>query len=170
MGFSRRRFVECTCKSVAALGMASSLRKFGLMSAYAQSVSDYKALVCIFLFGGNDGNNMVVPMDAAGLPNYIAKRGGLAIPQGSLLPITLANAQPAYSSNQFGLHPLMPEMQSLFGSGKVAILANVGTLVQPTSRTQYLTSNFPKPSNLFSHSDQQNEWQTSLKTSSGSIG
>src|SRR5438045_9583512 len=109
MGISRRRFVECTCKTVAALSTASALRRFGMMNAYAQNVSDYKALVCIFLFGGNDGNNAVVPVDAAGFAAYRSARPlptnggtiGLDFPASSassVLPITLANAQGAYGS------------------------------------------------------------------------
>lgn len=178
MGFSRRRFVECTCKSVAAMSMASALRRFGMMNAYAQGVSDYKALVCVFMFGGNDGNNTVVPVDSNGgfaaYSNVRPTSGiGLAMPGGganSLLPITLANQQLTYSSGLFGLHPAMPEIQSLFNSGKLAILANVGALVQPLTRTQYSNAAFAKPSNLFSHSDQQNEWQTSNRVSTGAIG
>ena len=177
MGLSRRRFVECTCKSVAGLGMAHALRRFGLMNAYAQSITDYKALVCVFMFGGNDGNNLVVPTDATGYTAYSTARGGtdslvLLAPGGpnTLLPITLANNQAVYGSNMFGLHPVMPEMQSLFNNKALAIQANVGPLIKPTTKTQYQTAGWQKPTNLFSHSDQQNEWQTSGPNSQGTTG
>ena len=171
MTISRRKFVECTCKSLAALGLGSAFSRFGLMNAYAQTLNDYKAMVCIFLFGGNDGNNLVVPFDAAGYSNYSALRGGptlgLAIPQGNLLPVDLASTPTA-----FALHPSMPEIQHLVNKKAVAIQANVGTLVQPTTRAQFLAQSVPLPAHLFSHSHQQDEWQTSSSHNigAGSIG
>lgn len=174
MGYNRRRFIECTCKSIGLLGAASALRRFGLINAYAQSASDYKALVCVFLFGGNDGNNLAIPMDSAGYAAYAAARTGsttnLGIPQNQVLGVTLANPQSAYGSNLFGFHPVMPELQGLFNSKVLAIQANTGPLVQPTTRTQYQQGQVTVPKNLFSHSDQQNEWQTSGKTSTGTVG
>ena len=169
MATSRRKFIECTCKSVAALGLGSAFSRFGLVNAYAQSITDYKAMVCIFLFGGNDGNNLVVPFDTAGYNNYSTLRGGpttgLAIPQGNLLPVTLASP-----ATPFALHPSLVEIQQLVNSKAVAIQANVGPLVQPTNRAQYLARSVTVPSNLFSHSDQQREWQTSSASSLPSIG
>lgn len=172
MGFSRRRFIECSCKSLAAVTAASYFRRFGMMNAYAQGVNDYKALVCIFLSGGNDSNNMVIPMDGTGFSDYSATgvRNNIALTQGQALPIALANAQGAYASNQFGLHPSLIELQALFNTGKLAVAANVGPLVRPTTRTQYLNRSVQLPTNLFSHSDQQNEWQTSAPNSLSSIG
>ncbi len=89
---SRREFVKRSCCTAAALGVASSFSRFGLVNALAQAPSDFRALVCIFLFGGNDANNMLVPMDPTGYSNYLNTRkaiasGGLALPQGSLLPM-----------------------------------------------------------------------------------
>lgn len=168
MATSRRKFIECTCKSIAAISLGSAFSRFGLLNAYAQAITDYKALVCIFLFGGNDGNNMVVPSDATGYANYATLRGGtslgLAIPQTSLLPLTLT------SGASFALHPSMTELQTLVNNKFVAIQANVGPLVQPTTRTQYQAHSVPVPSNLFSHSDQQREWQTSSASSLQSVG
>src|SRR5215470_6280482 len=169
MATSRRKFIECTCKSIAALGLGSAFSRFGLLNAYAQTVTDYKALVCIFLFGGNDGNNLVVPFDTTGYSNYSMLRGGttlgLAIPQANLLPVTLLTP-----ATPFALHPSLPEIQQLVNSKVVAIQANVGPLVQPTTRAQYQGRSVPIPSNLFSHSDQQREWQTSSAGSLQSTG
>ena len=170
MATSRRKFIECTCKSIAALGLGSAFTRFGLLNAYAQGITDYKALVCIFLFGGNDGNNLVVPFDTAGYSNYSTLRGGatlgLAIPQANLLPVTLLTP-----STAFALHPSLPEIQQLVNTNKVvAIQANVGPLVMPTTRAQYQGRSVPVPSNLFSHSDQQREWQTSSGSNLPSIG
>src|SRR5258708_29971714 len=167
MTISRRKFIECKCKSVAALGLGSAFTRFGLLNAYATTINDYKALVCIFLFGGNDGNNLVVPFDTAGYNNYFTLRGGslgLGIPQINLLPVTLA------SPATFALHPSLVEIQQLVNSKVVAIQANVGPLVQPTTRAQYLAHTVPVPVNLFSHSDQQKEWQTSNANSAVSLG
>jgi uncharacterized protein (DUF1501 family) len=130
------------------------LSKFGLVSAMAQGATDYKALVCIFFFGGNDSNNMIVPIDTAGYANYQSVRANLALSQASLLPLQVG------SQANFGLHPNLTQLQTLFNSNKsLAILTNVGTLVQPTTRQNYQKfQNLPE--NLFSHADQQDQWQT----------
>src|SRR5215475_6052840 len=150
---TRRDFLRLACCSAATATLVSGLSKFGLVSALAQGTSDYKALVCIFLFGGNDSNNLIVPLGSA-YPNYQTIRANLALPQASLLPLQIG------SQSNFGFHPNLPELQPLFNSQKnLAILANVGTLVQPTTQAQYKTYK-NLPSNLFSHSDQQDQWQT----------
>lgn len=133
--------------------MLGGLSKFGLVSAFAQGTTDYKALVCIFLFGGNDGNNMVVPIDSR-YAGYQSVRGPLALPMSQLLPLQ-GGGQATY-----GLHSSMPEMQGYFNNQKnLAILTNVGTLVQPTTQAMYKAyQNLPQ--NLFSHSDQQDQWQS----------
>jgi uncharacterized protein (DUF1501 family) len=134
--------------------MVSGLSKFGLVSALAQGTPGYKALVCIFLFGGNDANNLIVPIDSAGYTNYQSIRANLALPQASLLPLQIGGQA------NFGLHPSLPEVQTLFNTNKsLALLANVGTLVQPTTQQNYQKYQ-NLPTNLFSHSDQQNQWQT----------
>ena len=159
MTFSRRRFLSVTCRSVFSLGAFGAFSRFGALNAFAQQASNYKALVCVFLFGGNDGNNTVIPFDTPGYQNYANLRGGsngVALLQSSLLPI-----QPISTpSLPFALHPRLTEIQSLFNSGKAAIVANVGTLVAPTTRTQYLNRQVQVPANLFSHADQQNQMQT----------
>lgn len=164
MNESRRGFIRRSCCTAAALGAASGFSRFGLVHALAQGAPDFKALVCVFLFGGNDSNNMIVPMDAQGYANYLNIRvavanGGLALDQATLHPVALKTAQ--NGSTAFGLHPNLSELQALFTSGKLAFLANVGTLSQPITRAQYLARSSPVPANLFSHSDQQAQWQTS---------
>jgi uncharacterized protein (DUF1501 family) len=137
--------------------MLSGLSKFGLVSALAQGTTDYKALVCIFMFGGNDGNNTLVPIDSR-YAGYQQARSVVAIPQAQLLPLQSAG------QSIYGLHPNMPEMQGYFNNQKnLAIVTNVGTLVQPTTQATYQAyRNLPE--NLYSHSDQQNQWQSAQLT------
>ena len=168
MSQSRRDFLRKSCCSLASLGMMGALGRMGTMTAYAaQTCTDYKALVCVFLFGGNDANNVIVPISPTGYQNYASARGsqsqgGLALPQNSLLQLTGGN---------YGLHPALVEVQSLFNANNVAIMANVGTLIAPfTSRQDYFSGLVPAPDNLFSHSDQQNQWQTAQLTGVPSTG
>ena len=159
MGVNRRSFIRCA--SLAASGSAIGLRPFGLLNAMAQGSADYKALVCVFLYGGNDANNTLIQFDTAGYANYATARGPLAIPQSQLLQLGgLPN---------FALNPSLPDIATLFNSKAVALVANVGTLVEPTTRAQFLT-NQVLPSNLFSHPDQQLEWQNASQNSSTTTG
>ncbi len=163
MNSQRRRFM----KAAAAGGVAYA---FGRTpgTVYAQTVgvggfADYKALVCVFLFGGNDSWNMVVPTSTAEYNAYYASRSGgtasdLAIPQSSLWPINLAVPDP--NGWTYGFHPSMASMQSLFNSGQCAVVANVGPLIQPTTKTQYQQQSVQLPPQLFSHNDQQDQWHT----------
>ena len=160
---ARRDLLRLTCCSAAGASLLAGLSKFGLVSALAQATTDYKALVCIFLFGGNDGNNMLVPIDSR-YAGYQQARSILALPQAQLLPLQVNG------SANYGLHPNMPEMQGYFNSQKnLAILANVGTLAQPTTRQTYRTyKNLPE--NLYSHSDQQDQWQSAQLTGAANAG
>ena len=108
------------------------------------------ALVGIFLFGGNDSNNMIVPLSSAGYSSYAAIRQELTLPQSSLLPIRALKGQEAY-----GLHPQLAELQALYQRGALAVVANVGPLIKPTSRSQYLAQSVPLPGKLFRHCDDQ---------------
>jgi len=164
MSFSRRDFLKKTCCTAAAGFAAASFNRFGLVNALAQSAQDYKALVCVFLFGGNDSNNMVVPLSSTGYASYQQLRSVLALPQASLLPIN------APSAGAFGFHPKFPEMQALFNQKQLAVLANVGTLVRPTTRTQFRGGQVAVPQNLFSHSDQQAQMQTAALDGNGQTG
>ena len=161
MKTERRQFLR-RAGALSAAGLVRRLGAAGLAStagaAAAQSVpSDYKALVCVFLFGGVDGNSLLVPLDAGGFGRYAAVRteaSGLQIPQAQWLPI-----QPAGSPTPYGLHPEFAELQPLFTSGKLALLANVGTLTAPTTRANYAAA---RPDSLYSHSDQQSQWQSAV--------
>jgi len=155
---SRRNFLQLG----ASLGMLLGLSRFDW--AAAATGSDYKALVCLFMFGGNDGHNTVVPLQSTQYNAYVAARGGLALPQNQLLPISDA------AQGAFGLHYGLPELQALYAQGKMAILANVGMLVQPTSYTQFSTAGYPLPLNLRSHADQVVQMQTGVPNAGGSTG
>ncbi|HEX4487093.1 MAG TPA: DUF1501 domain-containing protein [Terriglobales bacterium] len=161
--WSRRDFLKRTCCTAAAGFTAASFNRFGVLNAMAQSASDYKAMVCVFLFGGNDANNLIVPAGNTEYANYQRFRAGLALPQGSLLPISTPSA-----GASFGLHPRMVEIQSLFASQHAAVLANVGTLIAPTIRSGI--NNAALPNNLFSHEDQQEQMQTASFSSDAQTG
>ena len=155
-GISRRDILRAGCCSAASFAMTSALGRLNLIHALAAGPSSgYQALVCIFLFGGNDSNNLIVPNDTPGYQNYANIRANLALPQSSLLPIIAKTGSVPY-----GLHPNFPGLQALFNSGQLAVVANVGTLSQPVTRSQYQQGSVPLPVNLFSHSDQQGQWQT----------
>ena len=157
---SRREFLLRTgCAALGVAAVSAGVERFGLISALAQEAapSDYRALVCIFLNGGNDGNNTIVPLDATGYNAYSAVRtaSGLAIPQAELLSIT-----PPSIGTPFGLHPSLAELQTLWSQQKLAVVSNVGPLVQPLTRAQYQAGQ-GRPYQLFSHSDQVAQWITS---------
>jgi len=155
----RRRFLQ----HAGALAGGAALGQLGIFASQAASTSDYKALVCLFLYGGNDANNMIVPLDTAGYANYAQTRSYLALPQADLLPLAIAGGAP-----QYGLHPALPGLQSLWASGNLAVVANVGTLVQPLTKAEYLSTTTIKPQSLFSHIDQQHQWQASISSTSSS--
>jgi uncharacterized protein (DUF1501 family) len=161
MGYNRRSFIQYA--SLAAGGSLVGLRPFGALNAFAQTapVSGYKALVCVFLFGGNDANNTLVPTDTAGYGNYATLRGPLALPQSQLIPLA--------SLPHYGMHGSLPEIAQLVDSGAAALIANVGTLVAPTTRAN-VTAQLNLPSNLFSHSDQQLQWQNGAQSATTSTG
>ena len=151
--FTRRGFIRIGAASVGSL----ALRPFGMLPALAQNGPDYRALVCIFLFGGNDSNNTVIPMDDANFQAYTSIRGSLALPASSLTPTVYSTSGAPYA-----FHAKLAEAASLFSSKELAVVANVGSLVQPLTRAQYQAQQTPIPLNLFSHSDQQSQWQTSV--------
>jgi uncharacterized protein (DUF1501 family) len=161
MNAARRRFLT-QCGALGTLAAVSTYDSFGLVNALAQSSGNgYKALVCVFLFGGNDSNNTVVPYDNADYAGYLAVRGaqasgGIALDQSSLLQVN----PPSTGGLVYGLHPRLVELQALFNAGKMAVLTNVGPLLAPLTKAEYLANSAPIPSNLFSHADQQTQWQT----------
>jgi uncharacterized protein (DUF1501 family) len=149
------------------LGGTALLSFLGKMNALAQSgPPDYKALVCLFLSGGSDSHNMIVPQTQAALNAYKAARGSLALPDnnGPLLPIVTPDGTP------FGLNPGLLAIHPLWAQGKLAVLANTGMLVQPVTRPQFLTNAVPLPTNLFSHADQVQQMQSGIPSTSGGTG
>jgi uncharacterized protein (DUF1501 family) len=151
---TRRRFLG----SAAAGGLLYAFgRTPGTVMAHAAGVSgfdDYRALVCVFLYGGNDSWSMVVPRSAAEYDAYAASRRNLAIARDVLLPVAPAGG------GDFGMHPSMTGLAALFESERCAIVANVGPLIEPLTREQYLAGGASIPPQLFSHNDQQTQWHT----------
>lgn len=163
---SRRAFLrQACCAAVGTTGLLSALSQLHVLGAVAADSataaalpSDYKALVCLFLQGGNDATNLIIPADAASYAAYANVRAELAVPAASLLPI----ATKRYSDGRsYALHPSVPELQSLYNSGRVALLANVGTLVRPTTLADYRAGR-NLPPQLFAHSEQLLQWQSSI--------
>lgn len=130
--------------------------RFQLVNAQMPALDDYKALVCVFLFGGNDAFNMVIPAGASEYANYAASRQNLAIAREQLLPIAPTHGQ----GMAWGVHPSMSSVQSLFAQKKLAVLGNVGALVEPVSKIAYQNKSVLLPPQLFSHNDQQTFMQS----------
>jgi uncharacterized protein (DUF1501 family) len=175
---SRRLFLRqaSALSLVAGAGAPLALNLLAAGSAAAQSAGDYRAIVCLFMFGGNDAFNMVLPTDSASWTAYTAMRSSIALlspgtPRnlgakpgspawlGGVLPIAPARSQ----GRTYALHPLMTRMQSMFDTDRrLAIVSNIGPLVAPTTQAQYNSPSHPRPPRLFSHNDQQSVWQTML--------
>ncbi len=157
---TRRTFIrQAACAALTTSGLLNTIFDLRRLSAATIADSgDYKALVCLFLYGGNDANNVLIQHDANGYASYAAARGILALPQASLLPLTLQNGD----GRDFAFHPNLPELQTLFNQGHLGVVANVGTLVAPVTRAQYLAGGAAVPPQLFSHADQSVQWQTSV--------
>ena len=166
---SRRHFLKLGCRALSTAGAATALSRAGLMTARAQTTSDYKALVCIFLFGGNDSNNMLIPNDTTGYANYSKIRSNLAIPQASLVGI-----HDAATNASYGLHPSFSPIAPLYNTSKrLSLMMNVGTLLQQVPRGSNGLPQLgavPLPVNLYSHSDQQIAWQDATPQGSGTTG
>jgi len=155
---SRREFLARSTTLTA----GAALAQLGAFSARAAGSADYSALVCVFLFGGNDGNNMIVPLDPQRYGAYAAIRGsgagGLALPLDSLVPLAPPGGTAAY-----GLHPQLADLAGVWQSQvgrNLAVVFNVGTLLAPTTKASYASG--PLPVNLMSHSDQQLEWMDAV--------
>ncbi len=161
---ARRHFLKLSTR-LATLGLTGMgfgpARSWFVADASAAPVSDYKALVCIYLFGGNDCNNLIVPVDTTPYTQYQTLRAGLTLSGTELLPAF------AHGGSQYALHYGLPQINSLYGQGKVAFVLNTGQLERPLTRAQY-QSGVLAPSNLFSHSDQTLQAQTA--TSNSTIG
>ncbi len=146
----RRSFLKTA--SWAALAQMAGQSPLRSMSAFAQSSggSDYKAIVCLFLRGGNDSNNMIVPLGGSQYNAYSQARGGFAVGQGQMLPL---------GSSGYGLNPAFKNLQQSFNSGQAAVIANVGPLVQPTTPAQVRSASAQLPTLLYGHDSQQDTWE-----------
>jgi len=171
MIMNRRRFLL----HLGALSAGATCSQLGSFAVQAATTpGDYKALVCVFLFGGNDGNNTIVPIDSTGYQNYSTLRGGpptttggggIALPQASLVPLVEQNG-----TARFGLHPDLAALKPIWDQGRLAALFNVGTLMQPLTKADYASATTLKPVSLFSHSDQQAQWQSARSTGPSASG
>ncbi len=164
---SRRAFVQRLGQlglAGAAAPWALNLAALGEASAQSSGATDYKALVCVFLYGGNDHWNTVVPFDVASHAAYQRIRTGIALQRDALAAtaLTPVAGQPALpDGRQVALAPELAPLKTLFDAGRLGVLFNVGTLVQPVTKAQYTAGNVPLPPKLFSHNDQQSVWQSS---------
>ena len=157
---SRRAFLQRT----AALGIAGVAAPFAttlgaIGEAAAATATDYKALVCVFLQGGNDHYNTLVPYDPSSHALYAAARGSLALGRDALQATALTGVD--LGGRAYALAPAMAPLSPLFDTGRLAVALNVGTLIQPTTRAQYLNKSVRLPPKLFSHNDQQSFFQAS---------
>lgn len=175
---SRRQFIgQANCAAVGTASLLSSLLSLRLTAgaASATNFTDYKALVCLFLNGGNDSFNMLVPRQQSAYNDYEQVRGGvggtgLAIPRANLHQITsaLQNTPAGAGYGDFGIHPDLPYLKTLYDQGDLAFVSNVGSLIEPTSLVQYNDGSKPLPEGLFSHPDHQVHWQTLVPQVRGS--
>ncbi len=168
---SRRQFIgNLGCAALGSTTLLNAVMNLGATNVLAASTpsvtNGYKAMVCILLGGGNDSFNMLVPKGNAEYSEYQSTRSNLALPKNDLLPLNFTDS----NGKVFGLHPSMPEVQALFNDNKVAFLANVGTLIEPTLKWQYQNNSARLPLGLFSHADQIMHWQTSLPESRSAVG
>ena len=161
---NRREFLKTS--SAAAVFAATPGLAFSQVVGSGGPFADYRALVCVFLFGGNDSFNMLVPRSKAEYDVYEASRQNLAIPLQELLPINPVTSDGA----QYGLHPSMAALQGVFESGAAAFVTNVGPLIEPTTKDQFFNKSVTLPPQLFSHNDQQNQWFSLKGNTTGKTG
>jgi uncharacterized protein (DUF1501 family) len=159
---SRRAFLQTT----ATLGLAGAASPFvttlaAIGEAAASVATDYKALVCVFLYGGNDYANTLTPYDQASYDLYARLRPVLAYQRAALDPTVLTPTTALAGGRQYALAPALLPLLPVFNAGKMAVVLNVGTLAQPTTKAQYAAKSVPLPPKLFSHNDQQSYWQSS---------
>ena len=159
---SRRAFLQrASVLSLAGAAAPWALNLAAMGEAAAATASDYKALVCVFLYGGNDYGNTLIPYDDARYALYQGMRPTLAYARSALAPTLLAPTTALPSGLQYALAPELAPLLPLFNAGHLSVMLNVGTLVQPTSKAQYTAKSVPLPPKLFSHNDQQSVWQSS---------
>jgi uncharacterized protein (DUF1501 family) len=171
---NRRQFIgEASCAAVGSTTLFSMLSQLFMTNALSTSGmgmgmnDDYKALVCILLAGGNDSFNMLIPRSDDEYNEYVATRSNLSIPQDQILPINPITSD----GREYGVHPSMGGVQNLFEDGKLAFISNVGTLYEPImNRDEYHSREKTRPLGLYSHSDQIQQWQTSVPQSREAAG
>lgn len=159
MPASRRQFLSTACRAVSAAAATSAFSDLLSIAEAAAPPGDFKALVCVFLYGGNDSDNMIVPRAGADYTAYATGRGAVALPQPQLLPITPVSTG---DGRLWGLHPQMPGIRDLFASRRAAIVANVGPLVAPVTKSQWDAGTASLPPQLYSHSDQSTHWESGI--------
>ncbi|WP_332855783.1 DUF1501 domain-containing protein [Duganella sp. S19_KUP01_CR8] len=173
---SRRRFIGKMLALAGGSSVPFTLNLAAMSNAAAAGATDYKAIVCLFLNGGNDHFNTVLATDSTSWNEYrrvrtTADAGSIALPAagavGGVLPIVPSAPQ---AGRSFALHPSLRPLKDLFDAGRVAVLANVGTLVQPMTLAQYKSGSLAAPPRLFSHNDQQAMWQSSQTEQAANAG
>jgi uncharacterized protein (DUF1501 family) len=167
---SRRRFIgQASCAAVSSIPVLSSLLNLSVTGklAAAEAEGGYRALVCVFLSGGNDSFNMLAPYAGDPYAEYMASRADLALPASQLIPITPDNTP----GRTFGVHHRLPNLAARFAAGQAAFVANVGTLIEPVQNRSQVALNLKRlPLGLYSHSDQIEQWQTSVPHARSGIG
>jgi uncharacterized protein (DUF1501 family) len=166
---SRREFLK-RASAVSMTGVAApwALNLAAMGEAAAAGATDYKALVCVFLYGGNDYANTVVPYDLASHTAYKNQRAAIAIDRATLGGTVLNPSVALPGGRQYALAPELAPLVPVFDAGQMAVMLNVGTLVQPTTKLQFANKSVPLPPKLFSHNDQQSVWQSSAPEGSTS--
>lgn len=160
MRASRRQFLKtCSLMSIAGAASPFALNLAAISSASAQMVSGYKAIVCLFFYGGNDHTNTFIPYDLTSYGEYSASRSTIAIPRDPALAANATGPVASQGGREFAFHPALTAFKSHWDAGRLAVVANVGPLVVPTSRMQYQQRSVPLPPKLYSHNDQQSVWQ-----------
>jgi uncharacterized protein (DUF1501 family) len=172
---NRRQFLRRgagLCAGFSMAGMYSALSSLRMMEAKAAQCpppgNDYRALICLFMFGGNDANNVIVPYDNNGYNAYRSARDVLSIPQASLLPIQTPDIPG--DDREWGLHPQLTGLKSLYDQGKCTFVVNTGTLLAPITKAEYLAGGSAIPPFLYSHNDQQAQWQSSVPDAQKKVG
>ncbi len=164
---SRREFVKrASALSIAGAGAPFALNLATIGAAVAQTVPEYRAIVCLFLFGGNDHTNTIMPFDPTEHAAYVAARQSISFSRDALIPTATAPVA-SQGGRPFAFHPALTSFKSLYDLGKLAVVANVGPLVVPTTRIQYRNGSVPLPPKLFSHNDQQSAWQANTPIGEG---
>ncbi len=165
---NRRSFLsQASCAAIGSTTLFNTLVNLKAMNAAAISnsstiiSSDYKALICLTFSGGNDSFNMLIPTDTDEYNDYATTRSNLAIPEADILGL---------SGTDHGLHPALTDLKDLYDDGKLALMTNVGTLIEPTTKTQFFDESVDLPLGLYSHSDQSQQWQTSVPHDRTNIG